>query len=92
MGVDWLDIRFRIERRYGVRFERDDFTHRPNIRTNDITAGELFAVVAEKLQASGRRVPASCWNGVRLEVGEALSVSPLTIRSGTLLIAELGMA
>lgn len=91
MGVDWLDIRFRLERRFDVRIELTDFAHLRGRDRADLTAGELFEVVCRRIRATGRDVPPSAWNGVRLELAQALNVSPLGIRRESWLVADLGM-
>jgi hypothetical protein len=91
VGVDWLDIRFRLERRFDVRIEHADFDHLRGRSRADLTAGELFEVVCVRLRSAGRPVPPSAWNGVRLELAQALNVSPLGIRRGSWLAGDLGM-
>ena len=88
-----LDIVFRLERRFGVRLETADFDQLGRKRNiNEVTAGDLFDIVCCSLQAVGRPVPVNGWNGVRLELANSLSVSPLTIRRESLLVGDLGMS
>ncbi len=91
MGVDWLDIRWRLERQFDIKFEHSDFAHIWDSGRRDITAGELFDVVYTRLQSEGRPIPFSGWNRVRLELAHALVVPPQTIRRENLLVADLGM-
>jgi hypothetical protein len=91
MGVDWFDIRFRLERRFGVRVEYADFDDLSSRGRPDLTAGDLYEVLCKLIRASGKRVPYSCWNGVRRDLAEALNVSPLSIRRDNTLAGDLGM-
>lgn len=91
MGVDWLDVRLRLERRFGVRIEYADFDHLIGREQADLTAGELYDALCKRIRNAGRPVPHSCWNGVRLDLAEALNVSPLSIRRENRLARDLGM-
>ena len=87
-----LDIVFRIERRHGVRLESSDFSHLWKTGQTDTTAGDLYEILCITLHQSGKAVPPSCWNGLRLDLANALGVSPLIIRRESKLIADLGMS
>jgi hypothetical protein len=91
MGVDWLDITFRLERQFDIKFEPKDFAHIWDSGRRDITAEELFDVVCTRLQTEGRPVPFSAWNRVRLELARALDVPPNEIRRKKWLVSDLGM-
>jgi hypothetical protein len=91
MGVDWLDIRFRLERQFDITFEQTDFAHVWESGRRDLTAGELFDVVCVRLQSEGRPIPYSGWNRVRLELARALVVPPHHIHVDSRLVADLGM-
>ena len=89
MGIDFLDVVHRLERWYGVRLERADLEPLWLRPARNLTAGELHAAVCDKLRAAGRAVPASSWNGVRLELATVLGVSPFAIRPGSWRVADL---
>ena len=92
MGIDLLDIRFRIEKRFGVTLEIGDMEcFAANRHPFDITAAELHFLVGAKLQEAGRPVPRGCWNGIRLVLAEALCVSPHKIKPESWLVKDLGM-
>jgi hypothetical protein len=91
LGVDWFDIRFRLERRFGVGIEYADFDHLTSRGRADLTAGDLYEVLCKRIRAVGRRVPYSCWNGLRRDLAEALNVSPFSIRQESRLARDLGM-
>ena len=91
MGLDFLDVCFRLERRFNVRLERADFEHLWNRKPFDLTAGELHEILCKQLHDAGRPVPISSWNAVRLELGDTLGMSPLQIRRETWMGHDLGM-
>ncbi len=47
VGVDFLDIGFRIEREFCVSVSKDDWTSL--VRDNDITVGDLYGLILQKL-------------------------------------------
>jgi|GEM_PF-5963736 len=96
MGIDFLDLQFRLEKRFNI-----DFGGRENTRwielimqrdPPDITAGEMYAVVIEKLQEQGREIPANGWAMFCFEVSRCLGVDEGDIYSDSLLAQELGMS
>jgi hypothetical protein len=91
VGVDWFDVRFRLERRFGVRIEYADFPDRTGGERADLTAGELYDVLCKRIRIARRPVPYGCWNGLRLDLADALNVSPLSIRREIRLSNDLGM-
>jgi hypothetical protein len=57
MGIDILDLFFRLERTFGVKIGREESLDL--LRTSDppdVTAGELFAFVREKVRSAGTSV------------------------------------
>ena len=92
MGIDLLDICFRIEKRYHVTLDAADLLSLVNREPpTDITAGDLHFLVGAKLREAGRPVPRSLWNGIRIALAEGLGVTPMDIKPGSWLIKELGM-
>ena len=92
VGIDWFDVRFRLERVFEVELRPADFQHLwTDRRVADLTAGELHEVICAKLRSQGRPVPFSSWNRVRRELAEALAISPFAIRRSSWLLADLGM-
>jgi hypothetical protein len=89
--MDFLDIVFRLERRYGVNLQREHFEHVLTRMKAELTAGDLLEVVCGQLRCSGRPIPPSTWNGIRLEVARAFNISPFTIRRESKLVGDLGM-
>jgi len=91
MGIDWIEIRFNIEKRFGIRITHEDFRHLEAIGRADLTAGELHDIICTKLRSLGHPVPISSWNSLRLELAHALGISPFSIRRSSWLTADLGM-
>ncbi|MCA9068990.1 MAG: hypothetical protein KDA84_08710 [Planctomycetaceae bacterium] len=91
MGVDWLDIQFRLERRFDIKLNRMDLERLWDEERQDLTAGDLLSLVSDTLQTQNRKVSFSAWTRVRLEVAIALGVSPQKIHRESWLIADLGM-
>ena len=59
MGIDLLDIQFRIEKRFAIRLDQTDFNtlftrRQPPI---DATAGDLSALVLAKLTRANQPLP-----------------------------------
>ncbi|MBX3414599.1 MAG: acyl carrier protein, partial [Pirellulales bacterium] len=47
MGLDLLDIRFRVERSFGIKISDDEFLGM--VRDNDITVGDLYTFILQRL-------------------------------------------
>jgi len=93
MGIDALDIVFRIEKRYNVKVDMQDWVELANHRTpGDLTAGELHFLIGASLQESNQPVPRSLWNGLRVILAQSLAVSPQKIKPESWLIKDLGMS
>lgn len=100
MGVDLLDFTFRIERRFGIKTNRDDYRlldewalqRRPESKPHDLTAGELHDWVVKLCEARGVKVPHSSWNGVKLELAKVVGKPPQVIHRETLIVRDLGFS
>jgi hypothetical protein len=77
MGLDWFELRLRIERDFGVRIRQSDFQFMADERRADLTAGELYQVVCAKLRAAGRPIPWGAWNRAWLGGTPSLSGNDL---------------
>jgi acyl carrier protein len=54
IGIDLLDISFRLERRFGVKVTHDDFMKLFIEReSRDIVVGDLFALVHQRMPSGG---------------------------------------
>ena len=57
MGVDFLDIMYRLEKELGIRFEREDFIFTPApIVTLTISVGEFYDLVEQKVCKASREI------------------------------------
>ncbi len=94
MGVDFFDIQFQLEKRFDFKIFPADFQELfPQVMKRvppGWTAGDVYALVCRKIEASGRPIPYSCWNGVRLVLARPLGVKLLSIRRESLLKDDLG--
>ena len=98
MGLDLLDFTFRIERRFGIKTNRDDYRileqwatqHRPHLKPHDLSAGELHDWVVKLCEARSVKVPHSSWNGVKLELAKVVGKPPQIINRETLVRRDLG--
>jgi hypothetical protein len=97
MGVDLLDFTFRIEKRFGIKVNRDDYhildqwvlERRPDIKPHDLTAGELHDWVVKLCEARDVKVPHSSWNRVKFELAKVVAKSPRNIRRETFVVRDL---
>ena len=100
MGIDLLDFTFRIEKRFGIKTNQDDYhileqwgvDRRPNLKPHDLTAGELHDWVVKLCEARGVKVPYSSWNGVKLELAKVVGKRPQIIHRETLVVRDLGFS
>jgi acyl carrier protein len=53
MGVDFLDIMFRLEKSLGIRFEREDFNFTPG---GKYSVGEFYDLVEQKVCKASREI------------------------------------
>lgn len=97
MGIDILDIRFRLEKRFDVALIRQQFdtdlselwySHQPP----DITAGEMYELVLQELKRQNREVPAESWELFCSCVSESLGLAVHEIQREEWMGAELGMS
>lgn len=96
MGVDLLDFSFRIEKRFGIKINRDDYRLLEPSWTGreppDMTAGELQDWVLTLCEARGVKAPHGSWNRVRLELAKLLGKPPQIIQRETLVGRDLGFS
>ncbi|MEX0717933.1 MAG: hypothetical protein WD066_15165 [Planctomycetaceae bacterium] len=98
MGIDFLDIRFRLEKRFEVRLDRHSETallatfEAASPEERDFTAGALHDWICEECRRAGRPVPTSSWTRVKLTLAEVLLIAPHEIRRDSRLVRDLGMS
>ena len=96
MGIDFLDIVFRLERSFAVKIPRGrlywtrEQVNRGDFPNTDPTAGEIHARMCELLREQNRPVPSESWQRVCRCIGDCLGIGPDTIRPEHHLIGELG--
>ena len=93
MGIDMLDLVFRLESQFHVTIEWEPLDRAAQRYTPwDITAGDVHRVVYGICRDAGVAVPASSWHRVKLAIIRSCPnrVSPTRITPHTRLIAELG--
>jgi hypothetical protein len=91
-AIDWLDVVFRMEREFGISLTGDDFAGLSRENRLSLTAGQLWEVVAAKINQAGHDVPGDSWGRVVSELAEALNVPRKRISPDARLYAELGMS
>jgi hypothetical protein len=92
MGVDALDICFRLEKSFGIRkIKSSDFDRLFEGGKADFSAGELHEWVMMICREAHVKVPPSSWHRVQFVLARALGKSPKIIRRETLVIRDLGM-
>ena len=100
MGIDFLDIIFRIEKAFAAKIPRGVLhadvavlSRRPGRRGRlDFTVGGLHEQVCTELARGGYTVPPDSWERVRQCVSDALGVPVEAVRPESLLVSELGAA
>ena len=97
LGLDYLDLTFRIEKRFGIKINRDDHRtleqwaveRRPHMKPHDLSAGEVHDWVVKLCEDRGVKVPHSSWNRVKLELARIVGKPPQNIRRETLVVRDL---
>lgn len=96
MGIDYLDIAFRIEKEFGVitrgklDFSADPVEGRGRNQRSSVTAGALHDRVCDLLRAEGRAAPEDSWPRLQACISEALGVPLTEIRRESRLVKDLG--
>ena len=76
MGLELLDLTFRLENVFGIKLKNgslESFFTRQGIKY-DLTVGDLHEWVCEELRSQGRPVPYSSWRRLKRCISEALGV------------------
>ena len=95
MGVDFLDIMFRLEKSLGIHFERGDFNFIPG---GTYSVGEFYDLVERKVcKASSLKADGSPYTRAEIEdivkgaICKALAVKPEEVTPEADLARDLGM-
>lgn len=100
MGVDWLDLTFRLEKRFDIKITRADFevldqeisAKRGHLKLPDVTAGEIHDWIVALCQSKGVKKPHSSWTRVRIAFGQTTATVPQRIHRETFIVMELGFS
>lgn len=93
MGLDLLDLTFRLEKAFGIKVAQADLLKLESGRFPwDVTAGELHLWVVQICNERGVKFPPSSWNRVRLELAKVVGKPPQVIRRETLVVRDLGFS
>ena len=94
MGVDSLDMGFRIEQAFQFKWEGTDydrlFAYIPDPANRDLRAGDVHHYVCTRLRELGRAIPHSSWHRVQKVLAETTGTSPKLIRPQSFLKKDLG--
>lgn len=94
MGVDLLDIRFRIEREFGVRLEMRDLVFpEQSEKIHDPTAGQLFEFLLRSLPVSehaAKPTDEELWHRLQLIIADVCYIPPTAVIPTARLHADLG--
>lgn len=83
MGVDWLDITFRLEREFDIKlrqaFTAPFFQARQDGARRAITCGDVCEMVIAACNEQGRPVPFSAWRRVKVCIGKGCGAKLKTV-------------
>jgi hypothetical protein len=83
MGIDFLDLMFRIEKRFKIKLSKTYLSEAVDLTRRDIQAERVYVSVCEHLCGLGRPVPHSAWHGVKLCIAKTVSQSPWKVKRDT---------
>jgi hypothetical protein len=95
MGIDLLDLAFRLERRFGVKVTREQMTKLAmQNEPPDITVGDLFELIRDQIPQSGvldLEIDAELlWPLFQQQICDALGVNLEDVTKDKGLIHDLG--
>ena len=90
-GIDWLDIVFRVESVFGAPLTTGDFSDWSPAARAELTAGQLWDIIAHKLREVGAVIPPDGWTRLVALLSDALNVRPARITTESRLYADMGM-
>ncbi len=95
MGIDILDVIYRLERRFGIVMRREDWIEL--MRKNgiaDIPVGDLFALIKDRIRSSNAmddEIDADwTWPAFQIEISHALGVEPDEVQPDRWIVGDLG--
>jgi acyl carrier protein len=93
MGMDVLEIVFRVEDEFGVTLTPEDFDEvcqRPSALRSDFRAGDVQFLIGCRLREAGRPVPEDIWERVRSILATITGVERDRVRPESWVVHELG--
>ncbi|MGA2497856.1 MAG: hypothetical protein ABSH20_08950 [Tepidisphaeraceae bacterium] len=90
MGVDALDLVFRLEKSFGIKLPYSNSAGMFDV-PGGVTAGHVHDFICRRLTESGRRIPFSSWHRVQLCISRAVGVPPQQVKRESRLVKDLGM-
>ncbi len=91
MGVDFLDMTFRLERSFAIKkLNQDDFKDFFDLQQRDIQAGRVHECVCRALVHAGMPIPKSSWHRVQICIAQAIWIPPKKIKPESWLFKDLG--
>jgi hypothetical protein len=95
MGIDILDLMFRLERRFGIEIRRGDWIKLlEKNEPPDIMVGELFDFVRSRAKRFGvvddEMDADSIWLMFQRDISDSLGVEPGEVVRGKWIIRDLG--
>ena len=92
MGVDFLDLQFRLERSFALKLPSGWLDAIADPVRRDVQAGPIHAMIRRSFADDGRPLPPSAWHRVKLCIAQAGGCSPWKVGEQTWLVKELGFA
>lgn len=89
MGVDFLDIQFRLEKVFGFEDLGRSYADFLESKGVGVTAGDLHDFVCSRLVEEGRP-PHGSWPRLKILLHDALGAKPAEVCRGSRLMADLG--
>lgn len=91
MGVDFLDMTFRLEKSFGIqKLPISKFEFVDNDRHRDSEAGKVLSFVC-RILVEKMRIPHSSWHRVQLCVARACDVPRIKVKPQSWLIKDLAV-
>lgn len=94
MGVDWLDISFRLEKSFNVKIARSDterlLAHAVIPGKTGVRCGDIHDMVVELCVEQCRVVPKSSWTRVKLCIMHGCGAKANKVRKDAWLVDDVG--
>ncbi|MBA4031741.1 MAG: hypothetical protein C0478_12750 [Planctomyces sp.] len=100
MGIDLLDLMFRVEREFGITLQRADLmqllkdgntTDPPAGTWSDIRVADFVSFVEAAISDQQAAPAPDVYNRIKKHIVECLGVEPLDVTPNAWLVRDLGM-